>query len=96
MFPPPEPPVVVLRGALAAGTPSYDAVLAEHVPLMPGGESCRSCGFVYTGQRIGSVGQTGNANGCHLHFELWNAPGWYEGGAAFDPLPALMAWDGWS
>jgi hypothetical protein len=51
---------------------------------------------VYTGQRVGSVGDTGNARGCHLHFEMWNAPGWYEGGRPSDPLPALQAWDGWS
>ena len=48
---PPEPPVAVLRGGLAVGVPSYEAVLAEHVPLMPGGGSCRACGFVYTDQR---------------------------------------------
>ena len=41
-------PVAVLRGALAVGVPSSDAVLAEHTPLMPGGGSCRACGFVYT------------------------------------------------
>ena len=51
---------------------------------------------VYTGQRIGSVGQTGNARGCHLHFEMWGAPGWYSGGSPFDPLPTLQAWDSWS
>ena len=31
--------------------------------------------------------------GCHLHFELWSAPGWYEGGSPLDPLPQLQAWD---
>ena len=51
---------------------------------------------VHTGQQIGTVGQTGNARGCHLHFELWAGPGWYTGGAPFDPLPHLKAWDSWS
>jgi len=63
--------------------------LAEPSPFRAGDR-------VYTGQRIGSVGETGNAVGCHLHFELWAAPGWYEGGRPFDPLPSLRAWDSWS
>ena len=48
---------------------------------------------VATGAQIGTVGESGNAQGCHLHFELWSAPGWYEGGRPFDPLPQLRAWD---
>jgi murein DD-endopeptidase MepM/ murein hydrolase activator NlpD len=44
---------------------------------------------VEAGQRIGVVGQTGRASACHLHFELWTAPGWYQGGAPIDPMPFL-------
>ena len=74
-----------------AGT-SVDYVymhLAEPTPFASGDR-------VYTGQQIGAVGETGNARGCHLHYEMWGAPGWYDGGRPFDPLPPLLAWDRWS
>ncbi len=45
------------------------------------------------GDRIGSVGQTGNAQGCHLHFELWTAPGRFTGGRALNPRSALDRWE---
>jgi len=48
---------------------------------------------VYTGQDLGEVGETGNARGCHLHFEMWSGPGWYDGGRPFDPLADLKRWD---
>ena len=48
---------------------------------------------VRTGEPIGLVGQTGDATACHLHFEIWTAPGWYEGGSPIDPLPYLEKWD---
>jgi murein DD-endopeptidase MepM/ murein hydrolase activator NlpD len=51
---------------------------------------------VMTGQVIGAVGDTGDAVGCHLHFEMWSAPGWYTGGQPFDPLAALKLWDAYS
>ncbi len=65
------------------------AHLAEPSPLHTG-ETVR------TGQPIGVVGETGDAQGCHLHFEIWGAPGWYEGGSPFDPLGYLQKWDAYS
>lgn len=47
---------------------------------------------VTAGQPVGLVGDTGNANGCHLHFELWTAPGWYSGGHPRDPDGDLGSW----
>jgi len=51
---------------------------------------------VKTGQRIGSVGTTGRSSACHLHFEIWSAPGWYQGGTFLNPTPSLRAWDRYS
>ena len=51
---------------------------------------------VYTGEQVGVVGDTGDATACHLHFEVWTPPGWYNGGHTIDPLPLLEAWDAYS
>ncbi len=48
---------------------------------------------VTAGQRVGEVGETGVAYGCHLHFEIWPAPGWYTGGSPIDPFATLKSWD---
>jgi murein DD-endopeptidase MepM/ murein hydrolase activator NlpD len=79
---------VVMDGKGSSNDFMY-AHLAEPSPLQVG-ETVR------TGQPIGIVGDTGDASACHLHFEIWGAPGWYEGGSPFDPLPDLEKWDAYS
>ena len=51
---------------------------------------------VTTGQQIGRVGSTGSSSACHLHFEMWGLPGWYEGGQFINPTPRLKYWDSYS
>lgn len=65
------------------------AHFAEPSPLKTGDS-------VRTAQPIGIVGDTGSASACHLHFEIWTTPGWYEGGSPIDPLPFLQRWDRYS
>jgi murein DD-endopeptidase MepM/ murein hydrolase activator NlpD len=45
---------------------------------------------VWAGERVGAVGNTGNARtvGCHLHFEI------HVHGRPIDPAPALARWEG--
>jgi murein DD-endopeptidase MepM/ murein hydrolase activator NlpD len=47
---------------------------------------------VWEGERVGAVGETGNAvgTGCHLHFEI------HVRGVPIDPLPSLSRWDRYS
>ena len=54
--------------------------------------SARKGDRVAAGERIGKVGDSGNADGCHLHFELWTAPGRFTGGRAKNPRAALDRW----
>jgi murein DD-endopeptidase MepM/ murein hydrolase activator NlpD len=50
---------------------------------------------VAAGERLGSVGSSGHADGPHLHFEIW-PDGWYSSKQSkpIDPLPDLLAWAG--
>ncbi len=75
---------VVIRGA-ESGEDHVYMHLRRAVTLAKGAK-------VATGQKFGEVGRTGNASACHLHFEIWTAPGWYKGGKPRDPMPDLKAW----
>lgn len=48
---------------------------------------------VFAGQQLGRVSDSGRASGCHLHIELWTAPGWYKGGKPYDSLPLMKRLD---
>lgn len=75
-----------------AETP-YDFVymhLAKRSPVKEGST-------VTTGQKLGVVGTTGSSSACHLHFEVWTAPGWYNGGTFSKSVTKMLKeWDSFS
>lgn len=98
-------PVVAARGGRVARVVN-DPVLYGHMIVIRGAHTRRDYWYshlaraprlragdvVRTGERIGSVGLSGNARtiGCQLHFELRPR------GVPIDPAPELHAWDAWS
>lgn len=95
-------PLIAVRGGRVLRV-GYDPVLYGNYLLIHGGGEGRSYFYahlprpapldrgdrVWTGQRVGSVGMTGNARtvGCHLHFEI------HSQGHPIDPAPLLRRWD---
>lgn len=71
------------------GTDGRDYVFMH---LVAGSETVGPGDPVRAGQQIARVGHTGDADGSHLHFEIWPG-GWYaESSKPIDPLPDLQAW----
>jgi murein DD-endopeptidase MepM/ murein hydrolase activator NlpD len=77
---------VVVKGK---GRKDYDYVYMHMLKRL----SVRAGERVRAGQQIGRVGSTGRSSACHLHFEMWKAPGWYRGGRLENPKPFLKRWD---
>jgi murein DD-endopeptidase MepM/ murein hydrolase activator NlpD len=98
-------PLVAVRGGRVLRR-GYDPVLYGNYVLIHGEGERRSYFYahmprpalvhqgerVWTGERVGSVGETGNARtvGCHLHFEI------HVHGRPIDPEPYLRRWDRYS
>jgi murein DD-endopeptidase MepM/ murein hydrolase activator NlpD len=103
-------PVVAPRGGVVEHV-AYQAEGAGHYVILDGAGEDRDYAFMHlqtgsipvvagqrvrTGELLGRVGSTGASSGPHLHFEVWEGGGWFEGGHPVDPLPYLRRWDAWS
>jgi murein DD-endopeptidase MepM/ murein hydrolase activator NlpD len=93
---------VLYRGFQASGAGHYVVISGARTGMdyvymhLRGRAKVRPGQRVRTGQLIGRVGQSGNARGCHLHFELWSSPGWYRGGSHMPSVTKkLRRWDRW-
>lgn len=97
----PRAGAVVVRAYQAAGAGNYLVVRAVSgrdfvfMHLLTGSELVAPHDPVAAGQPIAQVGQTGDADGPHLHLEIWPG-GWRTTATAqpIDPLPDLLAWAG--
>jgi murein DD-endopeptidase MepM/ murein hydrolase activator NlpD len=94
----PEPGVVYFTGNQDGGAGVYLVIRGDDgrdlvfMHLQDGSLVLEKGDRVTQGQQIGLVGHTGDAEGPHLHFELW-PDGWYaKGSQPVDPLPQLQAW----
>ena len=88
---------VVSRAEYEAGAGNYVVIDAEDGTSqvymhMRDRALVRRADRVAAGDQLGWVGTTGRSTACHLHFELWTAPGWGRGGGGIDPLPELERW----
>jgi murein DD-endopeptidase MepM/ murein hydrolase activator NlpD len=68
---------------------------AEVYGHLKGKATVRDGANVKTGEKIGEVGQSGNAVGCHLHFEYWKGK-YPDGHAVAGVTKHLKRWDSWS
>lgn len=97
----PRAGIVYWRAYQAAGAGHYVVIRADDgrdyvfMHLQDGSLLVTKGQAVTAGQRIGSVGNTGDSRGAHLHFEIWPS-GWFSSDASkpIDPLPDLLAWAG--
>ena len=98
---------VVAPVAGVVQTVQYQASGAGHYVVLDGDDEDRDYVFMHLrsgsipvrvgqrvagGGRIGEVGNTGRSFGAHLHFEIWAAGGWFDGGRPIDPQPLLRLW----
>ena len=78
----------------AGGAGNYIVLSGDYVfmHLQDGSTLVREGDAVGAGERIASVGDTGEGEGPHLHFEIWPSGWWAKGSQPIDPLPQLQAW----